>query len=60
MPTDKSNQINDADEIDTSKTYLITGASLKKMLATIKANRPLAGINITLREGEKGTFIDGA
>ncbi len=56
MPTDKTNQI----QVDDNKTYLITGASLNKLLAAIKAAKPIAGTNITIDESDSGTTINGA
>lgn len=54
MPTDETNQI----EVDPSRVYFITGRSLQKLLATLKANKPLAGNNITLTESDTGITVD--
>ncbi len=62
MPTDRTNQVNDDDgpQIDENKVYLITGKSLKELLATLKRIRPLAGDNITLAESDSGVTVNGA
>jgi hypothetical protein len=57
MPTDRSNQINDGVDFDTGKTYLISGASLQKLINAIKQNQLIAGDGITLEAAENGTMV---
>lgn len=55
MPTDKMGQINPGSE---GSWDLLSGKSLKKLLATIEAQKPLAGTNITTVETPDGVIIN--
>jgi hypothetical protein len=56
MPTDETREL--GSDIDENQVYLISSETLKKLLAKIKANRPIKGTGIKTRETGQGTFID--